>query len=133
MDENSPEQQFNKMMELKNKIDPNIPGLQNQGPSMDEQRILNQVQAGPPPAPIAASQGNCPQCGLIHPPLPPGEKCPNAPVKIEGVEEIDVTQFVVKVKDILVSQLEQKGIKDFKKFSAGMIVELMKYCEGYKE
>jgi hypothetical protein len=132
MDEISPESQFNKMMEQM-KSQQNIPGVNPKSPPVEHQRILNEVQTSRPPQPIAPSQGDCPQCGMLHPPLAPGEKCPIAPVKIDGVQDIDITQFVVKIKDILTSQLEQKGVKDYKKFSSGMIMELVKYCEGYKE
>lgn len=140
MDENSPEARFNKTMEqnqekinqqlLQKQGAPNTPG---KGPSMEEQQILNQVQTGAPPAPVAPSQGECPQCKLFHPPVQPGEKCPNAPLEIDGVPEININEIVVKIKDILASQLEQKGVKEVDKFVGGMIIALMKYCEDYKE
>lgn len=138
MDENSPEYLFNKEMEKlqSQTVDPNIQGMKSKkidNQSIQAQRILNEVRTAIPPAPITSTQGDCPQCGLIHPPLRPGEKCPNAPLKIEGVDEISLTSFIVKVKDILSSQMEQKSVKDFKKFSSGMILTLMKYCEEYKE
>jgi len=114
---------------------PGAPANKQDASTIDEQRILNQVQMSGPPTPVAPTQGACPQCDLIHPPLQPGEKCPNAPLKIKGEEgqEINVNELVVKVKDILASQLEQKDVKDFKKFTGEMIVALMKFCEEYKE
>ena len=135
MDENSPEARFNKQQETKFKMDPNIPGIQNtgQGQSMDEQRILNQVRASAPPAPVTPSQGQCPQCNLFHPPVGPGAKCPNAPLEIDGAPSININEIVVKIKDILASQLEQKGVKDIDKFVKEMVVSLMKFCEDYKE
>jgi len=112
---------------------PGAPPAAQNAQSIEEQRILSQVQASGPPAPVASSQGDCPQCGLIHPPLAPGAKCPNAPLNIEGKPEFNVNELVVKVKDILASQLEQKDIKDFDKFVKEMVLTLMKFCEEYKE
>jgi len=144
--ENTKEQEFNEMMDKQREMqnDAVLKGQNKSGNNppfnsktdYDEQRVLNelkaQVASAPPPS-ATPSQGQCPQCNLFHPPIAPGEKCPNAPIKADGVSDVDVNQIVIKVKDILASQLEQKGVKDFKKFSAGLIVELMKYCEGYKE
>ena len=127
---------FNKTMDDQ-KFNQNIPGLppqqQNSGPSFEEQRILSQVKAGAPPVPVAPSQGECRQCGLIHPPLGPGLKCPNAPLVAKSNPEYNVNELVIKVKDILASQLEQKDIKDLKKFASEMVMTLMKFCEEYKE
>jgi hypothetical protein len=129
-------EKFNKMMDDQkfNQPIPGVPNQQQNTQSIEEQRILSQVQAGAPPAPISASQGECHQCGLIHPPIQPGDKCPNAPLKVKGDQEqqINVNELVVKIKDILASQLEQKDIKDLKKFTGEMIMNLMKFCEDYK-
>lgn len=137
MDENSPEAQFNKMMEQMSQQQNAVPtGIKKQGPSLEEQRVLNSIQTGTPVNTIPTTQGTCPDCDMIHPPVQPGQKCPNAKVKVEtaeGKEQIDVTDLVIKIRDILVSQAEQKNVKDFKKFSGGLIVALMKYCEDYKE
>ncbi len=51
----------------------------------------------------------------------------------DGKPVINVNELVVKVKDILASQLEQKDIKDLKKFTTDMVMALMKFCEEYKE
>ncbi len=141
MDDTTPEQIFNKMMEKQmeqqqtalNKGAPQTPGGTQQGPSMEEQRILNQVRSQAPAPPAVPTQGQCPQCQLFHPPVGPGERCPNAPLEVEGTKTINVNEIVVKVKDILASQLEQNEVKDIDKFVGGMIVALMKYCEEYKE
>jgi hypothetical protein len=132
MDENSSEQLFNKMMEQYKRAD----NLKTNKPSSDiaEQRVLSQLQNRVTSAPnVAPSQGQCPQCNLFHPPLPAGQKCPNAPVKIDGIDSNKISDFLIKIKDILSSQLEQKGVKNFDKFGSGMIMALMKYCEGYKD
>ena len=130
---------FNKMMDDQkfNQPMPGAPPNQAQNTqSIEEQRILTQVQAGAPPAPVTPSQDQCPQCGLIHPPLGPGLKCPNAPLKVDGEDgkpKINVNELVVKIKDILASQLEQKDIKDLQKFTSEMVMTLMKFCEDYNE
>ena len=131
-------EQFNKMMDDKKFNQPipgvtNQPGAQSNPQSIEEQRILSQVQSGGPPAPVASTQGDCPQCGLIHPPIGPGEKCPNAPLESKEGIKIDVSGLVVKVKDILSSQLEQKNIEDLNRFTKEMVMALMKFCEEYKE
>jgi hypothetical protein len=140
------EQEFNEMMDNQREMQ-NAAVLQGQNntpqnyPSQskvnnNEQKILNELKTqikSPPPVSASPSQGQCPQCNLFHPPIPPGKKCPNAPIEVEGISASQVNEVVVKVKDILASQLEQKGVKDFNKFSGGLVIELMKYCEGYKE
>jgi len=148
MEEKTPEQLFNEMMEQQQKMQQaiNTPIQGQQSSTMvggtaqlspEEQRVLNELKSQPAPStqPIGVNptQGQCPQCGLFHPPLPPGQKCPNAPIKIAGISDAEVNEIVVKVKDILASQLEQKGVKDIKKFTNEMILSLMNFCEGYKE
>lgn len=145
MEGKTKEQEFNEMMDRQREMqnDALFKG-QNQGGNTpqnskvdhNEQRVLNELKAqvsSAPPTPAAPTQGQCPECNLFHPPLPPGKKCPNAPIEAEGISQADVTGIVIKVKDILASQLEQKGVKNFKKFTGGLIIELMKYCEEYKE
>ena len=123
MDENSPEMKFNRMMEQeqarKNKQMPQMPqqagGNKQSTATLDEQRILNQVRANVPMNPISSAQGTCPDCGTLHPPVEAGRKCPNAKTTIDKAEGFNVNEFVVKVRDILASQVEQKNVKDFKK------------------
>ena len=92
-----------------------------------------------PPAPktLSSAEGACPQCGTIHPPIPPGQKCPMANVKVKdetGEEKIvDVNKFMAQLKNIIVSQSEQRGVKDVEKLFKNIIVEVTKYLEGYKE
>ena len=80
--------------------------------------------------------GACPQCGSLHPSLPPGVKCPMAVVKIKsnGIEKVvDVNKFLVSLKDIIISQSEIKKVKDVEKLFKNIIVEVTKYLERYKE
>lgn len=82
-------------------------------------------------------EGGCPQCGMIHPPLPPGAKCPMAPVKVktkDGNEKnIDVNKFLADLKNIIISQAEAKKITDIEKLFKNIIIETTKYLESYKE
>lgn len=92
-----------------------------------------------PPAPktLSTAEGACPQCGTIHPPLPPGQKCPMANLKVKNErgeeKEVDVNKFMAQLKNIIVSQSEQHNIKDVEKLFKNIIVEVTKYLEGYKE
>jgi hypothetical protein len=60
-------------------------------------------------------EGGCPQCGLIHPPLAPGLKCPLSKDKNSNGEVIDSSDFLVQIKNIVVSKIQTKDIKDSKK------------------
>jgi hypothetical protein len=89
-----------------------------------------------PPSNAGVSGNICSQCGTIHPPLPPGTKCPMAKVKVkDGKEEkeIDVNKFLVDLRNIILSQAEKKNIKDIEKLFKNIIVEVTKYLEGYSE
>lgn len=80
--------------------------------------------------------GACPQCGILHPPVAPGSKCPMAPLKVAGVNGekiVDVNKFLVNLKDIIISQSEFKKIKDVEKLFKNIIVEITKYLERYTE
>ena len=99
------------------------------------QNIIQQINSNPTPpgqAP-APSGGVCPQCGIIHPPVPPGEKCPMAPIKTKDNRVVDPTEFLSKMKSIISNQLEQKGVKDVDKFFQHLTIELTKAMENYKE
>ena len=76
----------------------------------------------------------CPQCGMIHPPLPQGETCPNAKSSNENsASTIDFTPLFAPLKNIVTSQIQQKGIKDNKKMFGHIIVEMTRIIENYKE
>jgi hypothetical protein len=89
----------------------------------------------PKPASVSTAEGACPQCGTIHPPV--RGKCPMAGVKVKdekGQEkEVDVNKYLAQLKNIIVSQVEQKNIKDVDKLFKNIIVEVTKYIEGYSE
>lgn len=79
----------------------------------------------------------CPQCKTMHPPLRPGEKCPNAgvdeAVKSTGVDDAIINKHLVDLRNIIMSQLTAKGIKDGKKFLQYSVIELTKALENYNE
>ena len=91
----------------------------------------------PKPKTISVADGGCPQCGTIHPPIPPGQKCPMAKVKVKNdkgeEQEIDVNKYLAQLKNIILSQAEQRQIKDIEKLFKNIIVEVTKYIEGYSE
>ena len=89
-------------------------------------------------APASAPVDGCPQCGLVHPPIAPGGKCPMAPVTVKGAKGesekvVDVNKFLADLKNIIVSQAEMKKVTDIEKLFKNIIVEVTKYLEGYSE
>jgi len=79
------------------------------------------------------SFGICPQCNMMHPPLPPGAKCPMSKEKAPSGEVIDYESFFTSLKNILTSQIQSKNIKDTKKFLGNILVDITKLSEAYKE
>ena len=79
------------------------------------------------------SFGICPQCNMMHPPLPPGAKCPMSKEKAPSGEVIDYESFFTPLKNILTSQIQSKNIKDTKKFLGNILVDITKLSEEYKE
>jgi len=75
----------------------------------------------------------CPQCGIMHPALQPGETCPLTPIKDKEGNVIEFDDFLRQLKDIITSQIQSKGLKDQKKLFGGAIVEMTKFLETYKE
>jgi len=75
----------------------------------------------------------CSQCGLSHPALPNGEKCPMAKEHTPDGKEINYEQFMRNVKNITSSQIQFKKIKDPDKMFAELTVAFMKIVESYKE
>lgn len=75
----------------------------------------------------------CPQCGLAHPPIPGGDKCPMAVERAPSGEEINTNELFTVLKNVIVSNIQKKNIKDQKKFYGNIIIEVTKLCENYKE
>jgi len=131
-----------KFQQQQSMVKPNIDshaGIDNQGDVMSSSPLAPgtlQPAKGPDPVPI----GNvCPQCNMIHPPLKPGETCPNAQVKIDTgalnkeSRDVDINKYLVTLRNILVSQIEQKEIKDAQKLFQNITIEVTKFLEGYSE
>jgi len=75
----------------------------------------------------------CIECGYAHPPLKPGEKCPMAKEKSPSGNVIDFEEIFMTLKNIMTSQIQQKDIKDIKKFFGNIIIKITKISEEYKE
>jgi len=76
----------------------------------------------------------CEQCGYTHPPVV--GRCPMAKVQLSQDElniESGMADLTIQLKNILFSQCQKKQIKDAKKLSTYVIVEIMKLLEAYKE
>ena len=106
------------------------------GGAVNEQAVLSSVanSAGPAPPAVGAFDV-CPQCGIMHPPLPAGQKCSVAKVEIKeaGITEDHVTKFTVDLRNIAISQIESKGFKDGNKLFKHLTVEFIKILEAYSE
>lgn len=126
----------------------NNPVIENTGPDphagIDNQGIVSnptpvqpgQITTASGPSPIPTGN-TCPQCGMMHPPLRPGEKCPNAMAKAMTEESedfsLDIRRYLANLQNILMSQIDQKKIKDVKKLFQNITIEITKYLEDYTE
>jgi len=108
---------------------------QNPEVDINSQAMLSNVQNSTPAPPASGAWAECPQCGVMHPPVPAGQKCPNAKVEIKeaGVRDEDINRFLSSLKNITVSQIQSKGIKDGNKLFKSLTIELTKFLEGYNE
>ncbi len=150
--EMTPEEMFNKMMEEQNRMmTPTTPqpaamptGQPGNPPILDakEQQVLNELQTKPAstgshPAQVASALPTCPECGMMHPPNTDGKPCGNAPTKATTSTGVDLDQeinkYLVTLKNIAVSQIQSKGIKDVNKLLQYMTLEMTKLLEGYNE
>ena len=109
------------------------PQQYNSSPPPPDQNMISSFNPGTPPSEINASFARCEQCGTMHPPVEKGKRCPVAPIKDEKGQEIDLNSFFAQLKNICMSQIQQKGIKDTKKLFQFVTVELTKILENYNE
>jgi hypothetical protein len=117
-------------------IDPHQ-GIDNQG-TVNESVPLTPGMMTPPKVHSPVPTGNvCPQCNMVHPPLRPNEKCPNATAKalVEESDDItiDINKYLTNLQTIMISQIQSKKIKDVKKLFENITIEITKYLEAYKE
>jgi len=75
----------------------------------------------------------CPQCNTIHPPIRSGELCPNAKMNLPSIKDEEIGDFLVSMRNIIISQVEKKQVKNVKKLFQQSIVVLAKFLEEYKE
>lgn len=104
-------------------------------PHPDPSQIINTtgVQSGSPPKEIRPSNV-CEQCGLAHPPIPPGQKCPNSSFSKDeknetGLDDGIINKHLVEMRNIILTNMSKKGIKDGKKYFQNVIVKLTKVLE----
>jgi len=86
----------------------------------------------PGPGDFAPSFTQCLQCGLSHPPIPQGSKCPMAKDKV-GDMEVDLNPYLVKLKPVLIANIQKKEIKNLDKLFSNLIMLIQKYLDSYKE
>lgn len=82
---------------------------------------------------LSPNNPKCNQCGFHHPPLKEGENCPMAKQTDNYGTEIEIGEEITQIKNILVANIQKKGIKDHKKFVRHLIVKLNKHIEEYSE
>ncbi len=115
---------------------PIIPGRTlNAKVDSNSQAIMSNIQNSGPSSPAQGAFPDCPQCGAMHPLLRPGETCPMKKVEVKeaGITDEDVNRFLTSLKNISVSQIQSKGIKNGNKLFQHLTVELTKILEAYSE
>lgn len=78
---------------------------------------------------IPLSGNKCSECGFIHPPIPQGQRCPNAKVEVKGVDPADVRKFIVDLGNVILFHIETKKITDSKKIFGDITLMVAKYME----
>lgn len=81
---------------------------------------------------FSPSQDKCSQCGMYHPVLQPGERCPMLTDVVAG-EEIDFNLLFTPLRTICISQIQRKNIKNHKKLFAEVTIAITKFLEAYQE
>lgn len=97
------------------------------------QRIINEMTGGNKTNEIPTGLAICPQCGYLHPPIKPGERCPSAPVKVEGISNDEVTQFLGNLKNILINNIEKNKLKNPKKLFQTIILKVNEIVSTFKD
>ena len=76
------------------------------------------------PPPAGNSGDMCHQCGTMHPPLKSGEMCPMATQSTNSGVEIDFNLLFKPLKDICISQIENKKIENYEKLFRYIILNV---------
>lgn len=137
MDGLSPEDQAT-FMKLKAQMEAANPGVNVNANPAPAAAAANPAGTPAPAAPYVApniqTAGNvCPECGVMHPPVPPGQRCPNAKVDLPTISDAEIGQFIGSWKNIIVSQLEKRNFKEPKKVFQQATLMLTKFLEEYEE
>lgn len=82
---------------------------------------------------LVLPSNKCNQCGLSHPPLAEGIRCPMAKYSTCDGKEIDYGNFLANLQNIVASQIDIKKIQKPKNMFAKLTVEFMKLVENYQE
>ena len=80
---------------------------------------------------IGFAGSQCSECGMLHPPLPQGQRCPNAKVVVEGVKDEDVRKFVNDLNTIMLYHIQTKKISNTKKLFGEITLLVAKHMESY--
>ena len=118
-----------------NPMPTNKPGLfDNQGSETDfantavKSGNLQQATASP----NVNTQNVCPDCNTIHPPIQPGQKCPNSSIEQQTGIKIDdsqVNQFLVQWRNIILSKIAELGIEDWMKEFQQITMDIHRYFD----
>lgn len=122
------------MLELQAKMaasNPNM-NINTQTPQVPKTTPAPSTPAYVPPS-IQTSGNVCPECGVMHPPLPYGERCPNAKVNLPTIDDAEIGRFIGSWKNIIVSQIEKRQFKEPKKVFQEATILLTKFLEEYSE
>ena len=82
---------------------------------------------------IPTSGDKCSQCGMIHPPVKPGERCPLAAEVTSSGIAIDFNKFFSLARSELTSIASDLEVKDPKKFLEYILKCMIEGARGYKE
>lgn len=104
--------------------------------STEEQIALNSVQSQTAPAvnEIKASQGECPQCGMFHPPTG-GKPCPNAGVATStvAIDDGKVNTYLVQWKNIILTHIQKLNIEGWEKEFQNATMMFAEKFDGVKK
>jgi hypothetical protein len=127
---------------VNNNIPPNQPAglFDNQGSTTDFANtsvqsgnpVVNANATNPTPAPNN-EHGVCPQCNTVHPPVPPGQPCPNASIESQTgmkIDDSEVNKFLVQWRNIVLSNISKNKIEDWKKEFQQITLHIHKYFDN---
>lgn len=80
----------------------------------------------------ATPQGACPECKTVHPPLPPGQPCPNASIQSQTglqIDDTEVNKILVQWRNIVLSNISRLGLEDWKSEFQQITLHIQKYFD----